>query len=946
MLFRVLTLFLFFALPAYAEQEVDINNIPPEILNNLSPEQISQINNIDLDSSTEQEIETSDPRESLMEKGEKQLVVPPEYRKFGFDYFSKIPTTIAPTQDLPVPLDYKVSLRDTLTVLLTGSKNVRYKLGVNLDGTIQFPELGSISVVNRTLEEVNNELSNLISASYVGVEIDVNISKLSSKKITIVGAVNIPGVYLVNPFSTLSNVLAYAGGVKDYASLRQINLIKPNGDVHVFDLYDLLIYGDRSNDLTVDAGDTILIKGTSKFVSVQGEVVRPATYEYLDNESVSNIIDFALGLTGLANPNSISTTKINSEKLTLVTESIDINETILLGDIVSLRAFPLGINTQLDVLVQGPIKNSGFYKTSEYTYLKELINNLEFTDSIYPYIALIEQYSNDDKTLKQSLFSLNDPGTFENIKLMPNDKILFFSKNDFLTGPLALMPNFGQQSKDLFRSYITTLEVNKTDAPKEEYKLPIYGKYRVLDLMNYFGVVYDQIDENNILLSNSSEISKTIKIDELIESFRNQSIKIFEESKLFISGATVSGNFKLNEKIILHQLIDNLSFGDNIYPFASVVEKFDPISQKRSSELFSLIDISTQEIEIDNNSKIFFLSNGNFRDYRDLNLEPRSKQKISEFSLSINYKDGLITVPTYGNFRLRSIIDYLGLDTTGIEQGSTTYIKPVESQTTVSAIDNLMIDKVKFHSVTIRFTISDLINVVVKGRANLPGVYTLESGTTIAELYEIFDGFKENAFQDGIILKRDSIRKTQIAALEQAKKELREAYIMNMQSGDNQLNPSLISSLIDVNINQENLGRIVGDFSTESRLIDNFQLYDGDEITIPSFNNTVTVLGEVLNPNTVVFDRRLSYRDYIRNAGGFKQNALKNDAYIIKANGSIEVVGRNIFLRTYSIGPGDVIVVPRDLTIYKGISEEILSLSTLISNLAFGAASLNALQNN
>ena len=241
-------------------QEVDINNIPPEILNNLSPEQISQINDFDLDSSTELEIEAPDSQESLMESDDEQTIVPPEYRKFGFDYFSKIPTTIAPTQDLPVPLDYKVSLRDTLTVLLTGSKNVRYKLGVNLDGTIQFPELGSISVVNRTLEEVNNELSNLISASYVGVEIDVNITKLSSKKITIVGAVNIPGVYLVNPFSTLSNVLAYAGGVKDYASLRQINLIKPNGDVHIFDLYDLLIYGDRSRDLTVDAGDTILIK--------------------------------------------------------------------------------------------------------------------------------------------------------------------------------------------------------------------------------------------------------------------------------------------------------------------------------------------------------------------------------------------------------------------------------------------------------------------------------------------------------------------------------------------------------------------------------------------------------------------------------------------------------------------------------------------------------------
>ena len=184
---------------------------------------------------------------------------------------------------------------------------------------------------------------------------------------------------------------------------------------------------------------------------------------------------------------------------------------------------------------------------------------------------------------------------------MPNDKILFFSKNDFLTGPLALMPSFGQQSKDLFKSYITTLEVNKTDVQKEEYKLPIFGKYRVLDLMNYFGVVYDQIDTDNVLLSNSSEISKTIKIDQSIESLEINQLK-FLKKVLFISGATVSGNFKLNEKSS-HQLIDSLSFADNIYPFAGVVEKFDPISQKRSSELFSLIDISTQNIEIDNNSK-------------------------------------------------------------------------------------------------------------------------------------------------------------------------------------------------------------------------------------------------------------------------------------------------------------------------------------------------------
>ena len=72
-------------------QEVDINNIPPEILNNLSPEQISQINDFDLDSSTELEIEAPDSQESLMESDDEQTIVPPEYRKFGFDYFQKYP---------------------------------------------------------------------------------------------------------------------------------------------------------------------------------------------------------------------------------------------------------------------------------------------------------------------------------------------------------------------------------------------------------------------------------------------------------------------------------------------------------------------------------------------------------------------------------------------------------------------------------------------------------------------------------------------------------------------------------------------------------------------------------------------------------------------------------------------------------------------------------------
>ena len=66
----------------------------------------------------------------------------------------------------------------------------------------------------------------------------------------------------MNPFSSISSSLAYAGGIEEYGSLRNIKLIRQDGTSYKFDLYDILLRGDRSKDLTVEAGDTILVEGT------------------------------------------------------------------------------------------------------------------------------------------------------------------------------------------------------------------------------------------------------------------------------------------------------------------------------------------------------------------------------------------------------------------------------------------------------------------------------------------------------------------------------------------------------------------------------------------------------------------------------------------------------------------------------------------------------------
>ena len=53
--------------------------------------------------------------------------------------------------------------------------------------------------------------------------------------------------------------MAYSGGIQSIGSLRNIRLLRSNGDSFVFDLYKLLIDGDRTDDITIESGDVIVI---------------------------------------------------------------------------------------------------------------------------------------------------------------------------------------------------------------------------------------------------------------------------------------------------------------------------------------------------------------------------------------------------------------------------------------------------------------------------------------------------------------------------------------------------------------------------------------------------------------------------------------------------------------------------------------------------------------
>ena len=122
------------------------------------------------------------------------------------------------------------------------------------------------------LSEANEKISTLISNSYVGTRV-INVKNPSLKKKSVIGAVKNPGTYLVNPFISITEAIKYASGLKENASIRSVEVIDLKGNIEEYDLYDFLIFGDRSSDSNLRNGDTVRVKATSNFVKILGGVI-------------------------------------------------------------------------------------------------------------------------------------------------------------------------------------------------------------------------------------------------------------------------------------------------------------------------------------------------------------------------------------------------------------------------------------------------------------------------------------------------------------------------------------------------------------------------------------------------------------------------------------------------------------------------------------------------
>ena len=140
------------------------------------------------------------------------------------------------------------------------NRNNGFAYEVRPDGTVDLPELGLVNLAGLNIDEAETYLEEAYSENYVNPLALIEVT--NQRVLVFPGEAGVASVVpLVNPNTSLLEVLALSGGIRARGDARNVKLIRraPEGrTIHQLDLST--IDGLKFANTTVQAGDIIYVE--------------------------------------------------------------------------------------------------------------------------------------------------------------------------------------------------------------------------------------------------------------------------------------------------------------------------------------------------------------------------------------------------------------------------------------------------------------------------------------------------------------------------------------------------------------------------------------------------------------------------------------------------------------------------------------------------------------
>jgi len=216
-----------------------------------------------------------------------------------------------------IPPDYLLRPGDELVVTLWGSVDADVRARVDRSGRINIPRVGPVMVSGVRYADLTDTISKRVAQVFKNFQLSVSLGQLRGLRVYVTGFVERPGSVVVSSLSTLTQALIRAGGPSTAGSFRNIQLKRGRDTVATFDLYELLLKGDRGADMVLQPEDVILVGPVGPQVAIIGSVNRPAIFEIKPGEVVDDLLRMSGGLNAVADSRRLVLERMNGPTTSL-----------------------------------------------------------------------------------------------------------------------------------------------------------------------------------------------------------------------------------------------------------------------------------------------------------------------------------------------------------------------------------------------------------------------------------------------------------------------------------------------------------------------------------------------------------------------------------------------------------------------------------------------------
>jgi len=212
---------------------------------------------------------------------------------------------------------YTISTNDILEISVYGEPDLSVTARVSQDGTVNYPFLGNIRAVGLTSREFGNNISDLLGEDYlVNPQVSVFIKEYA--KISILGAVKMPGAYEMKDKLSLTQAIALASGFTDSADTSKVKIIREDkSGKQTFEVNVDQITDRSAEDVEIKAQDTIIVEEFGRF-SVMGQVIKPGVYNLKKGLTVVEAVGLAGGFTNTASQNGTRVVRLVDGKKQII----------------------------------------------------------------------------------------------------------------------------------------------------------------------------------------------------------------------------------------------------------------------------------------------------------------------------------------------------------------------------------------------------------------------------------------------------------------------------------------------------------------------------------------------------------------------------------------------------------------------------------------------------